>query len=99
LVRFGGDEFVFIIIDTPNNDPLLMASKIKKQIEGENFKHNLTTFKVTCSIGISKNNRRYEMNKLFLEADNALYSAKEKGRNQIVVYDKKYANKDHFIIK
>ena len=50
---------------------------------------------ITVSIGVSiTSNDRYEFDTLFKEADSALYSAKDQGRNRTIVYKEPLLGKE-----
>ncbi len=85
--RYGGEEIVVILPETDAEKAFNIAQKIKKALESEPVLFNGTEIKVTASLGISqlrKEHNCYE--RLFHEADEALYEAKRRGRNTIVVY-------------
>ena len=89
--RYGGEEFVFLLPQTNLEEATLVAKRIKdvvekKKINIEEYKiKNVKEISVTVSIGVSefKNEKDYEM--LYKKADNALYEAKETGRNKVVI--------------
>ncbi len=91
VCRYGGEEFAVII---PNADKALakkMAGRIRKIVEKAEFEHEETlpqgTF--TISLGIAE----YPVDaqskaELIEKADQALYQAKSKGKNRVVVYNR-----------
>ncbi|MBI5416336.1 GGDEF domain-containing protein [Candidatus Poribacteria bacterium] len=77
-VRFGGEEFLILLSETNLESSLETAEKIRQTVEKET--------KVTISIGISSYNPKYKtIEEIISKADMALYKAKERGRNQIVI--------------
>ncbi|WP_457563632.1 transporter substrate-binding domain-containing diguanylate cyclase [Caminibacter pacificus] len=75
--RWGGEEFVLILRGTKYPDGLKVAEKIRKIIENHDFKG----VKVTISIGVAP--FRGDLQKAVEKADEALYKAKNGGRNQV----------------
>lgn len=87
LFRYGGEEFMMILPDTSSEKALIVAERVRKMIEGHHFLiGNSTSIKVTTSIGVCCypcNSSSSEV-ELIEKADQALYKAKENGRNQSV---------------
>lgn len=86
LARYGGEEFTIIMPETDKKSAKLAAEKIRKNIEKIEFVYREEKVTVTVSIGvaeISKEDEKFES--LFERADIAVYQAKSKGRNQVVV--------------
>ena len=84
--RYGGEEFVILLPHTSTEGAKIVATKIREEVE--NFILNLTDNKIlqfTVSLGVSQININDEDNiELALKrADDALYQAKENGRNQV----------------
>ncbi len=78
--RWGGDEFLIIAANTSLEDAVKLGEKIRERVEKFNF------FKiqgVSVSIGISQYRPGETFNKLYERVDEALYLAKEKGRNRV----------------
>lgn len=81
--RFGGEEFV-ILCEDPKADSLKWAEKIRALIASTKIKINITqSVNVTVSIGHSSWDTDSHFDHAFESADQALYSAKKGGRNQV----------------
>ncbi|MEA1924008.1 MAG: GGDEF domain-containing protein [Pseudomonadota bacterium] len=81
--RYGGEEFALILPETGLCEAQRIAERIRQAIEQQNIiTHNNIHLRVTASLGIAStdNNRTTD---LIAAADQALYRAKESGRNQI----------------
>lgn len=85
LGRFGGDEFVAIMVDTGLADAAIVLERVRDEfaqiphrsdIDGENFF-------ATISVGISNYPKYMEPEDIQSSADRALYAAKKAGRNEI----------------
>ena len=81
--RYGGEEFLVICTQTNEDNAFNLAEKLRKIIE--EYKFNQVGTK-TISLGISSFKRNDTMEQLFKKADEALYCAKEKGRNRSEIY-------------
>jgi len=84
--RYGGEEFLIILTDTDKMDALIVAERIRKSIAKHLFEHPLDTFSITMSFGIASTNDESipdDAETLLLQADAALYQAKDEGRNRI----------------
>jgi len=79
FARVGGEEFAVVASETSLADARLLAEKIRKKVEENVFVKNL---KVTISLGVSQYKSKDDTNTIFKRADNALYKAKENGRNR-----------------
>ena len=87
--RLGGEEFGILFISKSTDHAKEFAKNILDSIESLKIEHkdSLTSKHITVSIGlVSKQaNTLKDENELYKYADEALYEAKEKGRNQVVV--------------
>jgi len=84
LIRFGGEEFLLVLLDTSMQDTLILCEQIRQTIE-KSYPIN-DDKQVTISIGISQcTNEDEEISQIVKRADNALYEAKDTGRNKIAV--------------
>ena len=86
LSRYGGEEFVVIMPETDLAGGREVAEKIRQTIEKIEFIYKKDKVKVTVSVGVSQV-REGDKNsqQVFDRADIAVYQAKAKGRNQVVV--------------
>jgi diguanylate cyclase (GGDEF)-like protein len=85
--RYGGEEIVVILPETNLEQSRKIAETIIKAIAEKPIEFESQLINVTTSIGVSslrEEHRDYLM--LFAEADEALYSAKELGRNRVEVF-------------
>lgn len=78
--RWGGEEFV-VILPTAN---LKSASALAERIRAEIEQNPFNQINVTISIGVAEYNRGESLEDLLTRADQALYVAKESGRNKVV---------------
>ncbi len=88
--RYGGEEFVVTLPNATKKQALAVAERIRTAIEKETFKGNAAqpVVHVTISGGIaSYPSQAEDIEQLVYKADQALYVAKETGRNQICVYE------------
>ena len=85
--RYGGEEFVLILIDTEPDSAFILAERIRKKIEALTVIYEDMEIKYTISLGISQASTDSGDYMKWLEcADNALYTSKESGRNQTTIY-------------
>lgn len=83
LFRWGGEEFVIILVDYSLRQAMSFAEKIRYDIEATDN----GICPITISIGLTKYTTNENYHKNIDKADQALYYAKEHGRNQVVNYD------------
>ncbi len=86
--RWGGEEFVILLPETNVDGALVIAEKIRKVTEDSRIKlENKQELKFTISLGISKFYHETDTNieASINRADEALYEAKESGRNKVCV--------------
>ncbi|MCL6416582.1 diguanylate cyclase [Aestuariirhabdus sp. Z084] len=85
VARFGGEEFVLLLPDTDNQGACVVAERIRQQVVVTPFRLAEEVLHVTVSIGVSSiiPSRVQKQKSLFELTDQALYKAKESGRNQI----------------
>lgn len=83
--RYGGDEFLIILQETKIDKAKEIAERIHKQINKKNFKARKNEIPVTISIGLSEHFAKENVDKLVERVDNALYDAKNAGRNCVKI--------------
>ncbi len=88
IARVGGDEFVAILAELEDeSDAKQVAERIKNAVVGS-FVNDGVLLSVTCSIGVSLFPRDgSDTESLIKNADSAMYSAKDAGRNGIRFFD------------
>jgi diguanylate cyclase (GGDEF)-like protein len=84
VCRYGGEEFGIIVPNTPSDKAIIMADRLKKNIEKLPLQHRGVPVQITCSFGIADVTSCGDKD-LIAAADAALYRAKEAGRNRIEI--------------
>ncbi|MCL5976575.1 MAG: sensor domain-containing diguanylate cyclase [Nitrospirae bacterium] len=80
--RLGGEEFGILVSDTAIEGSKALAEKVKGKIESHNFD---VAGKVTISIGVTEYKDDDTSDSFLKRVDDALYMAKDKGRNRVEV--------------
>lgn len=79
--RWGGEEFLLILLDTEAQEAVAIAEKLRKSVEEHKFPVDR---EVTCSFGVAEYANGDNGEAIVQRADNALYLAKRAGRNTVV---------------
>jgi len=90
IARYGGEEFVVVLPFTPVDGARFKATEIIKRIQEAKITHEFSAVSpfVSISIGISVGNKHcLDIGTLLNQSDEALYLAKEQGRNQYRVFE------------
>ena len=83
VARFGGEEFVVLCEQTDPQGAMLLAERIREELQKTVFTSDNGEFSVTCSIGICTfPEGGADWDALFKSADEALYVSKNSGRNR-----------------
>ncbi|WP_413164701.1 GGDEF domain-containing protein [Capilliphycus salinus ALCB114379] len=89
VARYGGEEFVIILVNTDEKGAVHLAEKIRREIQNLNIPHQASEVsdRVTVSIGISTTipTSETQPDRLIKQADEALYSAKQQGRDRYIL--------------
>jgi diguanylate cyclase (GGDEF)-like protein len=85
--RWGGEEFVILLPKTSIDEASILADKIRTAIEKKVITIDDFQIKITASFGVSqlKGNFSTSFDSSFKLADKALYEAKSRGRNCVVI--------------
>ena len=87
--RYGGEEFLLILPGTVLDAAVTFAERLREKVEGHTFSYVGGTLRRTMSCGVasSPHPRVKDQEALLRAADDALYVAKETGRNRVVRFD------------
>ncbi len=87
--RYGGEEFLLILSGTVLDAAVTFAERLREKVEGHTFSYTGGTLRRTMSCGVaaSPHPRVKDQEALLRAADDALYVAKETGRNRVVRFD------------
>ncbi|WP_246028768.1 sensor domain-containing diguanylate cyclase [Litorilituus sediminis] len=86
--RYGGEEFCLILPDTENHGAFSLAESLRENIARHPFHYQESEIPITISCGVCTYQQQndVEPEQIFSGADNALYKAKNSGRNQTQTY-------------
>lgn len=97
IVRFGGEEFLVLLLDIKEGEAERVAEKLRRAVELYDFKTPKGILKKTISIGVSEfpldTSAIWEAIKF---ADIALYKAKEGGRNKVVRFKREFWTEEEY---
>ena len=87
IYRYGGEELAVILTETDLQNAFIPLDRLREKIAQHKFCYNGEETNVTISVGVSTNFFHLEHERdLVKSADEALYKAKQDGRNRVVVY-------------
>jgi diguanylate cyclase (GGDEF)-like protein len=89
--RQGGEEFAVLFPETAARSALAVADRVRRALERETLSSERRSFQLTVSAGVADtsglgHDRREE---LLFRADDALYLAKDSGRNRVKLWSEK----------
>jgi len=82
--RYGGEEFVIILINADIRNATLISDQIRKKLEATNFSLKDGSFCVTSSFGVAQFRPEDTAESVIMAADSRLYTAKQSGRNRVI---------------
>jgi len=86
LARWGGEEFCILLPETRLNGAAILADKVRQEIASHDFGPPGCQ---QCSFGVAECTPGITEDLIVANADNALYYAKNNGKNQVAVFEKK----------
>ncbi|HZT43065.1 MAG TPA: diguanylate cyclase [Chthonomonadaceae bacterium] len=81
--RYGGEEFLLLLVETAPPDCHAMCERLRASIEGYEWAQILPGLVVTISIGMATSREAALLEKIIALADERLYKAKREGKNQV----------------
>jgi two-component system, cell cycle response regulator len=87
--RYGGEEFLLILPGTVLDAAVTFAERLREKVAGHTFTYTGGTLgrTISCGVAASPHPRVKDQEALLKAADDALYVAKERGRNRVVRFD------------
>ncbi len=86
VFRYGGEEFLIVLVETSLRQAATIAERMRQALATKAITASgLEPFHVTVSIGAAEHGGHPDENYLVKEADNALYRAKQNGRNRVEI--------------
>jgi two-component system cell cycle response regulator len=88
VARMGGEEVVVVLPDTSLDAACAVAERIRERVEAEPFSIHRNTRSITVTVSIGVASRRAgdaSAAEMMKRADDALYRAKDAGRNRVIV--------------
>ncbi|HED3077339.1 TPA: diguanylate cyclase [Citrobacter amalonaticus] len=87
VFRYGGDEFIIVLTEATQTDTLRIAERIRSRVEKTKIKSPAGDFiPLSLSIGAAMFNGHPDYERLIQIADEALYTAKRRGRNCVELW-------------
>ncbi|MDS4013443.1 MAG: diguanylate cyclase [Candidatus Accumulibacter sp.] len=82
--RFGGEEFIILLPDTPVEDAQKALVRLQRELTKRFFLHNNEKQLITFSAGVTALRPEDNQASIMKRADEAMYSAKKTGKNRVV---------------
>lgn len=82
--RLGGEEFALILPDTGQDEAMAVCERLREQVAAKVFQDEATRLHVTVSMGLLEV-REEDVDRVLGRVDQALYRAKETGRNRVCI--------------
>ena len=85
VFRYGGEEFVLLLSNTDLSGAQLLAERIRKKLEHHTLAFDMEPVKITASLGIATLKSTDSLESFIQRADSAMYQAKDRGRNLVML--------------
>ncbi len=87
FARYGGEEFCILLLSTPEQEAMMLAERLREAFADLTLEAGLVTLRCTISIGVADTARAgLDWPRLLSASDQALYCAKQAGRNRVVAH-------------
>lgn len=86
VVRWGGEEFLLILMAVTEAEVMSLCEEIRKEVEDFPFMYGDTTFFCTITLGATMYDKTVAFNENVLNADMVLYCGKTSGKNKTVMH-------------
>lgn len=83
--RWGGEEFLILLHQVSDDEAMRVAEKVRSAVESSGFSTTAGRLPVTISLGVALNRSEISADPVVRRADEALYAAKQGGRNRSVL--------------
>ncbi len=84
--RWGGEEFIIALLGANIETAKAVAEQLREGIEHLKIPFKGERLTVTASLGITEYNNEKDLSELINKADKAMYNAKQKGKNRVIVF-------------
>lgn len=82
IARWGGEEFVIMLKNVTIDEAKMIMEKVRESVQKSNINNNIS---LTASFGLTKYIIKEDTKEIFKRVDDALYEAKNSGRNRVVI--------------
>jgi diguanylate cyclase (GGDEF)-like protein len=87
FARYGGEEFCILLPSTIEKDAWILADRLRQTYAGMVMEFGGEILRSTISIGVADSTHAgLEFTALVAAADQAMYRAKQEGRNRVMMY-------------
>ncbi|PEJ59922.1 hypothetical protein CN692_03845 [Bacillus sp. AFS002410] len=93
--RWGGEEFLIVLPNTPYNQSKEIAERLRHAIDEFEYHYENYAIHVTMTFGLSKFDRQKGVSESISRADQAMYVGKQTGKNCVICYDELKGEKPH----
>ena len=97
LARYGGEEFIVMLPETDAPGACRSAERLRQMIEESEVSTHQGPVRITASLGVAvfqPDSNHITIDRLLGQADQALYQAKQAGRNQVCLWSEDKANSE-----
>lgn len=84
IARFGGEEFIILLPETPIDDAARVLTRLQRELTKRFFLHDNEKVLITFSAGVTQMLPEDNQAAVFKRADEAMYEAKQTGKNRVI---------------